>query len=65
MPCDLTNASTFGASSFVKLGTLGATSSIELQGALRVVSSVELQSTLGATNFASLCSFSRRGASST
>jgi hypothetical protein len=30
VPCDPTNASNFGASSFAKLGTLGATSFVEL-----------------------------------
>jgi hypothetical protein len=55
--CDPTNALTFGASNFVELGTLGATSFIELQGTLCVVSCVQLQSTLGPTNYASLCSF--------
>jgi hypothetical protein len=53
VPCDPTNASTIGASGFVELGTLGATSYVELQG------------TLGATNFTSLCSSSGRSVYST
>ncbi len=65
VPFDLANSSTLGASSFAELGTLGATSSIELQGTLGVVSYVEFQGTLGATNFVNLCSFLSRGASST
>ncbi len=64
VPCDLVNASTLGASGFTESNTLGATSSIELQGTLGVVSSIELQGTLYATNFASLCNSSGRGASS-
>lgn len=50
MPCNPTNESTLGALSSAKLNTLGATSSIQLQG------------TLGATNFDSLCSSSGIGA---
>jgi len=74
VPCNPTNESTLGALSSAKLntlgatssielqGTLGATSSIELQGTLGATSSIELQGTLGATNFDSLCSSSGIGA---
>jgi hypothetical protein len=60
-PCDPINASTFGASGFAKLSTLGATSFVELQGTLGVVSSIELQGSLNVTNFATLCSSSSKG----
>jgi hypothetical protein len=62
--CDPINGSTLGASSSIKLGTLGVASSIELQGTLSVISFTKLQGTLGATNFISLCSCSSRGVSS-
>ncbi len=42
MPSDPVNSLTFSASNFAELGTLGATSSVELQGPLVVVSYVEL-----------------------
>ncbi len=43
VPFDPTNASTFGASGFTKLGTLGVASSVELQAPWVLVSSTELQ----------------------
>jgi hypothetical protein len=62
VPCDPTNASTIGASSFANLGTLGATSFVEFQGTLGVVNFAKLQGTLGVTNSTSLCSSSCKGA---
>ncbi len=53
MPCNPTNASTLGALSSAKLGTLGAASSTELQG------------TLGVANSISLCSSSSRSVPNT
>ncbi len=53
VPCDPSNASTSGALGFAKLTTLGATSSIELQG------------TLGIAKFVSFCSSSNKGVYST
>ncbi len=65
MPCNLSNALTLGALSSTKLGTLGATSSIELQGTLGAINFVKLQGTLDDVNFVSLCSSSSRGAPNT
>jgi hypothetical protein len=61
VPCNPTNASTLGALSSAKLGTLGAISSIELQSTLRVISSTKVQGTLGVANFVSLCRSSSKG----
>jgi hypothetical protein len=56
---------TLYASCYVELGTLGATSSVEIQGTRGVVSCVELQGMLGAANSISLYNFSSKGAFST
>ncbi len=65
MPCNPTNVLTLNALSFAKLGTLGATSSIELQGILGAISFAKLQGTLGVANSASLCSSSIRNVPNT
>jgi hypothetical protein len=65
VPCNPNNALTIGALSSTKLGTLGATNSIQFQGTLGAISFVKLQGTLGVVNSASLCSYSGRGAPNT
>jgi hypothetical protein len=60
VPCNPTNASTLGALNSAKLGTLGVTSSIELQSTLRIISSTKVQGTLGVAIFVNLCRSSSR-----